>query len=474
MKIKSEAAKAGFWFTFCNVLQRGIQFLATPIYTRILTPEEYGRYSTFLTWCSLITIVATFNLASGVFNNAMVKYSNDKDGYTSSMQGLTLVTTIICSAIFLLMFKQIKPIIEMDMENISLMFFIIYFQMVIQLWSARKRYDYKYISLIIYTFIFSLLVPIFGLIFYYVMYHNEKGLIAGYAISNIVVGIILLANTWHKKLIFFNKEYWKYALKFNIPLIPHYMSNFIMSQSDRIMIKFFNGDYYAGLYSLAYQISLAATIVFQGVNNAITPWTYRKLEGNDYKEIRKVINILCIGMTIPCALILLFTPEIMLVLGGSEYIKAIWAIPPIVFSIYLLFIIPLLLNILFYFENNKMIMLSTATGATTNIILNIFLLKQYGYVAAAYTTAFGYLIITLIDYLCMKKTLIKNRIKKIYDIATFTKCILAVAIFCALCLFLYRYCFGIRFGVLFILVFVCGIYIIKHNKQIKNLIRYNQ
>ena len=37
--------KAGFAFTLCNVLQRGIQFLITPIYTRVLSTEQYGEYS---------------------------------------------------------------------------------------------------------------------------------------------------------------------------------------------------------------------------------------------------------------------------------------------------------------------------------------------------------------------------------------------------------------------------------------------
>lgn len=467
MKIKSEATKAGVWFTFCNILQRGIQFLVTPIYTRILSPEGYGRYSTFLTWCSLVAVIATLNLANGVFNNAMVKYQKDKDGYTSSMQGLALITTVACAIVFLLPNRWLEPVMGIDVKNGIFMFSIIYYQMIVQLWSARKRYDYKYIGLILYTVIFSLLVPVLSVILYYKVYGNEEGLIVGYSIANVVIGTILLVDTWRKKFIFYRKEYWLYALKFNIPLIPHYMSNVIMGQLDRAMIKYYNGDFYAGLYSLAYQISLAMTIVSQGVNNAIVPWTYRQMEQGEYKQIGKKINLLCIGMIIPCVLLLLVAPEIMMVLGGKEFLEAIWIVPPVVYAIYLLFIIPLLLNILFYFEKNKMVMFSTATGATVNVILNMLLLEKYGYIVAAYTTVVGYFIIVMIDYLCMMKTLKDKGIEKIYDIKVLAVCLVIVAIICTGCIVLYNCKVCVRLLVLVIFVISGTMLIIKNREQIK-------
>ena len=40
-------AKATIWFTISNILQKGILFLAVPIYTRLMTTSEYGIYSVF-------------------------------------------------------------------------------------------------------------------------------------------------------------------------------------------------------------------------------------------------------------------------------------------------------------------------------------------------------------------------------------------------------------------------------------------
>lgn len=46
----SKPVKAAFWFTVCSFLQRGISMIATPIFTRLLSTENYGLYSTYLSW----------------------------------------------------------------------------------------------------------------------------------------------------------------------------------------------------------------------------------------------------------------------------------------------------------------------------------------------------------------------------------------------------------------------------------------
>lgn len=60
-------AKASIWFVICSVVQKGIAFLTTPIFTRLLTTDEYGMVSIFNSWHSILTMVLTLQLSSGVF-----------------------------------------------------------------------------------------------------------------------------------------------------------------------------------------------------------------------------------------------------------------------------------------------------------------------------------------------------------------------------------------------------------------------
>ena len=56
-------AKATICYTICNIMQRGISIITIPAYTRILTKEQYGTYSVFLSWIEIFEIIATLRLA---------------------------------------------------------------------------------------------------------------------------------------------------------------------------------------------------------------------------------------------------------------------------------------------------------------------------------------------------------------------------------------------------------------------------
>ena len=95
-KNSNVAIKAALWFTICNLLQKGITMISMPIFTRLLSTEQYGVLTIYNSWYSIISIIVTLNLAGGVIFNAMTKYEDDKDRFISSMQGLsTLILSLI-------------------------------------------------------------------------------------------------------------------------------------------------------------------------------------------------------------------------------------------------------------------------------------------------------------------------------------------------------------------------------------------
>ena len=81
-------AKASIWFVLCSVVQKGLAFLTTPIFTRIMSAEEYGVVSVYNSWISILTVVLTLQLATGVYNKAMIRYEHQRNEYTSSILSL--------------------------------------------------------------------------------------------------------------------------------------------------------------------------------------------------------------------------------------------------------------------------------------------------------------------------------------------------------------------------------------------------
>ena len=63
--------RATIWFFVCSVLQRGISVITTPIFTRLLSTEEYGQFSVFNSWLSIAQIIVTLQLSAGVYREGI-------------------------------------------------------------------------------------------------------------------------------------------------------------------------------------------------------------------------------------------------------------------------------------------------------------------------------------------------------------------------------------------------------------------
>lgn len=59
--------------------------ITTPIFTRLLTTQEYGEFNVFNSWLSIVTVFVTLNLYNGVFTRGLVKYEEDRDRYASAL-----------------------------------------------------------------------------------------------------------------------------------------------------------------------------------------------------------------------------------------------------------------------------------------------------------------------------------------------------------------------------------------------------
>jgi len=91
----SEVKKATIWITACSFLQRGISFITVPIFTRLLSTSEYGAFSVYQSWETVAIYLVTLGVTYGGFNNGMIRYSDDKEGYTSSVMGLVLSVSLL-------------------------------------------------------------------------------------------------------------------------------------------------------------------------------------------------------------------------------------------------------------------------------------------------------------------------------------------------------------------------------------------
>lgn len=407
--------KASFWFMAMSIIQKGIQFLVTPIYTRILTTDEYGYYSVFMSWTGIVTIFATLTLNGGCFNNGMLKYETDQRRYISSMQGLGNAATIVVFSIIFIFIKPITKFTGMPVLLIFGMFILLMFNPAFLYWTSYQRYNYSYRMLVISTLAAALATPIIGVYLAMHISNRKYAVITAYLIVNTIVGVIFYIVNLVKGKGLYNKKYWLFALKFNVPLIPHYLSSIVLGQADRIMIERMVGESEAGIYSLSYSVSMMLGIVITALNSSYVPWTYKKMKSKEYQVIGTYSNYILIILGVFMMSGCLIAPELIRFLGTKEYMEAKWIIAPVMMGSYFTMLYSLFANIEFYFEKNIAIMIASVIAAIANIILNLIFIHFYGYIAAGYTTMACYMLLSIMHYFSMKRTLRDEKISNPYN-----------------------------------------------------------
>ncbi len=465
----SVVAKATFWFMICSSIQKCISIITTPIFTRMLTTAEYGEYSLYNSWLQVFTIITTLRLNYGVFNKGMSKYKDRRDEYTSAMQGLTSLITTICFLVYIVFRIQINKITELNTFITIAIFIELLVAPAFSFWTVRQRYEYKYKSVIFATIVLAISNPLVGILA--VNASNNRGLarILSAIAVQIFFGLIFYCINYGKSKILYSKELWNFAFRFNLPLIPHYLSTYILDQSDKIMIQKVCGYEKAGLYSVAYQGAMVMKIVTGSINNAIIPWQYKKLEQKKYNDIKERTNNMLVFIAIASIIFMIFAPEIVAVLAGKKYYEAVSVIPPVSASLYFIFLYSLFGNIEMFFDSNKMMMYVSVIGAGINIVLNMIFIPIFGFKAAGYTTLICYILFCLSHYIFMKNILKKRGIDNFFDIKfiiILSVILIALAISLSV---LYEY-----FILRFLLIVIIGLIVWFKRKKVIELLKYRK
>lgn len=401
-----QAAKAGLWFTIANVIQKGAAFIYIPLYTRLVSTSEYGQWSLWQSWYQMLLILSSLNLHSSVFNNGMLRYKEEsaRDRYTSCMIGLTFFTTCAVTLVISIIYHIGGNLIDLN----QVMFLFLVVQLFVappfNYWMARARYEYKYKSVLIVTIAISASTPLVALYFINTFGANARSITASYVIPNLLFGLLFLFTAISKTgLYLYDKEDWTYALRFNLPLIPYYFANVVLGQIDRVMIANLCSDAEAGIYALAYQVSLALNILIAGINSAFVPWLYAKLESSEGSAVSSSINNLSKIIALSSVILVAVAPELLAILGPSEYREALWIIPPVVLGTFAVWYQTCFCNIEFYYAETKLISIVSIVIAVINIVLNYILIGVFGYLAAGWTTFICYILLAIGHYYLMRR-----------------------------------------------------------------------
>lgn len=409
-KNAGEEVKASFWYTVCNILIKGLSLVTVPLFTRILTEAEYGTVSVYNGWRDIFLVFGTLNIHFAAFNTALVKFKEDIDGFVSSILFLIDIIVVGMMAVYFCNVGWWNGVLDLNWEIMLIVFAVLITTPAYQIWMTKQRFIFKYKKVVAVTLGVSFVAPLLSLILIYVLNNNANAKIIGTELPILIIGTLLSVYFLKKGKKLFEWTYWRYALTFTVPLIPHYLSGTVLNQSDRIMISKMVSVSKAGIYSVAYSAAFTIGIVSSAINNSMIPWMYQKLEEKDYGAINKRTSQLLTIFSLLLLAFILVVPEALIILAPKSYYEAIYILPVLVMGVYFQFLYGFFGTVEFFFEKTLYAMLASVIAAVSNIILNILFIPSYGYFVAGYTTLISYIIMSVCHYFFMKITLKKKKV----------------------------------------------------------------
>lgn len=389
----SVQVKASMAFMAVNFMQKGISFLTTPIFTRLLSTEEYGKITVYSSWLEIIGIFAMFGLTANVYYNGILEFKKDKNNFTFSLLMLSNLISIFSMSIVWAVNRYVFSFMDISKILFGFMFVTFLTEPAFEFWQARQRFDYKYKLLCLFMILVMIGSPTFGLIGIF-LFPNAKveSRIIGAQLVTFVLSIgcyiyIMLHADGRPKL-----KYWKYAVSYNLPLIPFFLSNYILNGSDRLMISYYCGDDKAGIYGIGHTMAAVVNIVWSSINATLLPTIYQKCDEDRRNELSGIVVPIITGFAAVCIMIMLLSPEIIRFLAPSSYGEGMYVIPVVVGGTFIMSLYTVFSNNLLYEKQSKVVAGAGIASAVLNLILNMIFIPRFGYLAAGYTTLCAYIL----------------------------------------------------------------------------------
>lgn len=387
----SKALKAGVWYTASNFLLKAVSVITAPIFTRLLTPADYGLFNNFFSWQNILACVFGLCLNYSI-GRAKIDYKNDFDKFISSIQTLSAFTGLALLLVALPFLNTLSAFMEMDKGLLVSLLVLLIFSPSIDYLQSKFRFEYRYKENVLIAIVNTVATVGVSIVLILLSDYDTRyvGRILGSVIPVFLIGLFAFIFIYAKGKKGVNKEYWRYSLRISLPMIPHGLAMVLLAQIDRIMLLKMANETAAGLYSFGYSYALIISVFTNSIMNAWQPWLYDNVSDGNYENIKKSNKMLnTLGFTL-MTIFIIMGPEVIMILGTQPFYEAKWMVAPVVTGCFFQFIYGYFSLMEIYCKRTELIAIGSVAAAVLKILLNLYAIPRYGYVGAAYTTMISY------------------------------------------------------------------------------------
>ena len=404
-------------FAISGFLSKFISLLLVPLYTGVLTTEEYG-VADFLS--TTVTMLLPFLTLSIIEATIRFCISGEQD----SMKIFS--STIFVCAFACLICAVIKPVVSRCSQILDAYywyFWLIFATTVLEqlLFKFAKGIEkikvcaFNSVVIILSTVLLNLLMLLFlkmGLRGYLLTMIFAKLISAGYLFVGVKAWKFFSLKGIDKSLI-------KQMLRYSIPFIPTACAWWINTAADRYIIIGICGVAANGLYSMGNKLPSMLTLVTSVFQQAWQISGIKEYDKEDYPQFYSKIYCSYVSLIgIGCSFLIFASPLIGKILFKNAFYEA-WKFTPYLLIGTLFSGISGILAALFNAaKKNGLLSISTIFGAVINVAMNFILVKRIGPIGAAIATAVSFGIVWIVRY-CTAQKLCKFEGRLTYSIVMF-------------------------------------------------------
>uniref|UniRef100_A0A7C4VTJ2 Polysaccharide biosynthesis protein n=1 Tax=Fervidobacterium thailandense TaxID=1008305 RepID=A0A7C4VTJ2_9BACT len=382
-------------FAIGNFSSKAINFLLLPVYTRVLTPADYGRLDLLSTTVSLLFPFVTFQIFDALFR------------FTSELKSTESRTVIFSSALIfsVVMSLILIPFYPLFARNkvfsgVVLYFYLSLFLSILQVGVKQYLRASGRVSLFaISDILYSLSLAGFNILFLVIFRQGIDGYLRSTILAQVLTLLFLFlrAELYRELKLCFDVETIKYMLRYSIPLVPNSIMWWVVNVSDRYVLTYFLGIESTGYYSVSARFPALLMMMYSVFFQAWQISAVEEFGKDSYSEVfKKTFEVVSAGMfTLASVLLLVLRPVVRLLV--SEVYYPSWRFVPF-----------LLLGVVYqsfssfygvnYIASKKTagVFSTSVVAALVNFGVNIALVKRLGIQAASFSTYLAYLVMWLL------------------------------------------------------------------------------
>lgn len=383
-------------------LNKGLQFLVIPFFSKWLTTAEYGEFDLLCTYVSLLIPIITLATQEAMFRFSV----NEEDVYVQK----TYITNTFVIQVF--NFLIVAVLLQFFKNKIGTTIYIIFcFYLFAELISvflrgylrAIKKLNIYSVSMSISTVFMAIAVVVF------VKFLNMKleGILLGYAIGTFIGDLCIFFGIKVYRMFAFEKikfSILKKLITYSAPLIPNDIAWWIMNASDRQLINYLFGSTANGIYAITHKIPAICSILFNMFSISWQQEVVQRINDKDKEEyFNEVLNSLLELLLTVGAGLLSGSFIVYYYVFDPKYFEAILYSPILISSAILLSVSQFFGGIQIALKRPKQNGITTVIGAIVNIGVHIGIYRYVGLYAAALSTFIANGVILFMRVIFVKK-----------------------------------------------------------------------